>query len=108
MIKPPLAAWSLTTRPKKEGGLRILNLQTQNGALLLKNLHKFYNKIDYPWVNLIWDNYYRNGKLPDHRAKGSFWWRALLKLLDKYKGIAMVQVQDGSYVFMWKACGTSK
>jgi hypothetical protein len=39
--KPPLVAWSLATRPKKEGGLGILNLQTQNDALLLKNLHKF-------------------------------------------------------------------
>jgi hypothetical protein len=48
------------------------------------------------------ENYYINGKLPDHRAKGSFWWRALLKLLDKFKGITMVQVQDGSSVLMWQ------
>jgi hypothetical protein len=26
--KPPLAAWQLTTRPKKEGELGILNLET--------------------------------------------------------------------------------
>jgi hypothetical protein len=48
------------------------------------------------------ENYYINGKLPDHRANGSFWWRALLKLLDKFKGITMVQVQDGSSVLMWQ------
>jgi hypothetical protein len=34
--KPPLTAWKLATRPKKEGGLGILNLETQNDTLLLK------------------------------------------------------------------------
>jgi hypothetical protein len=51
--KKTLAAWHLATRPKKEGGLGIINLRTQNDALLLKNLHKFFNRLDYPWVNLI-------------------------------------------------------
>jgi hypothetical protein len=32
--------------PKAEGGLGVLNLKTQNEALLLKNLHKFYKKMD--------------------------------------------------------------
>jgi hypothetical protein len=57
--------------------------------------------MDYPWVNLIWENYYNNGKLPDHRAKGSFWWRSILKLLTKFKGIAMVQAKQGSTVSLW-------
>jgi hypothetical protein len=46
--KPPMAAWSLATRPKKMGGLGIINLQTQNDALLLKNLHKLFNRVDTP------------------------------------------------------------
>jgi hypothetical protein len=70
--RPPLAAWSLATRPKKEGGLGIVNLHTQNDALLLKSIHKFFNRQDYPWVHLIWNNYYIEGKLPDHRPRGSF------------------------------------
>jgi hypothetical protein len=68
--KPPLAAWKLATRPNKEGGMGILNLETQNDALLLKNLHKFFNKADLPWVQLIWANYYKNDKLPNHRPRG--------------------------------------
>jgi hypothetical protein len=40
--------------PKAEGGLGVLKLQTQNEALLLKNLHKFFNRLDIPWVLLIW------------------------------------------------------
>jgi hypothetical protein len=46
--KPPLAAWQLATRPKKEGGLGILKLQTQNDDLLLKNLHKIFNRKNCP------------------------------------------------------------
>jgi hypothetical protein len=30
----------------------------------MKYLHKFYNKDDLPWVQLIWSKYYENGKLP--------------------------------------------
>jgi hypothetical protein len=33
--------------------LGILNLETQNDALLLKNLHKFFNRADHTWVKLI-------------------------------------------------------
>jgi hypothetical protein len=97
---PLLAAWSLATRPKK-GGLGIVNLQTQNEALLLKNLHKFFNRANCPWVTLIWDNYYNSGQLHDNRPKGSFWSRSVLKLLDKFKGIAAVQLGDGSTVSLW-------
>jgi hypothetical protein len=100
--KPPLAAWKLATRPKREGGLGIINLKTQNEALLMKHLHKFINRIDCPWVNLVWNNYYYNGSLPDHRPKGSFRWRSLLKLLTKFKGTAISQMNQGSSVLMWQ------
>jgi hypothetical protein len=33
------------TRPKEDGGLGILDLKTQNDALLLKYLHKFFNRL---------------------------------------------------------------
>ena len=46
--------------PKDEGGLDVLNLRTQNDALLLKNLHKFFNIMDAPWVHLVWEKYYSN------------------------------------------------
>jgi hypothetical protein len=98
--KPPLVAWNLATKPKK-GGMGIINLKTHKYALLMKNLRKFFNKLDCPWVSLIWENYYRNGKLPNQRPRGSFWWRAVLKLLNKYKGISMVQIQNGATVSLW-------
>jgi hypothetical protein len=54
----PLVAWKKCTRPKRKGGLGMINLKSQNLALLMKHLDKFYNRKDTPWVNLIWDTYY--------------------------------------------------
>jgi hypothetical protein len=54
-----LAAWDMVCKPKNKGGLGVLNLKIQNHGLLLKYLHKFYNKADTPWVHLIWNTYYR-------------------------------------------------
>ena len=45
-----LAVWDMVCKPKNIGGLGVLNLHIQNEALLLKFLHKFYNKMDIPRV----------------------------------------------------------
>jgi hypothetical protein len=50
----------------------VINLRLQNEILLLKNLHKFYNREDLPWIKLIWATYYRGDKLPYKANKGSF------------------------------------
>uniref|UniRef100_A0A0A9GKK0 Reverse transcriptase domain-containing protein n=1 Tax=Arundo donax TaxID=35708 RepID=A0A0A9GKK0_ARUDO len=54
----PLVAWKKVYRPKSKGGLGVVDLKSQNEALLVKHLHKFYNKMDLPWVNLIWNTHY--------------------------------------------------
>lgn len=43
-----LASWDMVCKPKKNGGLGVINLKIQNKALLMKFLHKFYNKKDIP------------------------------------------------------------
>jgi hypothetical protein len=106
--KPPLATWKLAIRPKRNGGLGILDLATQNDALLLKNLHKLYNRWDIPWVQLVWNNYYQNGSLPDSRLKGSYWWKAHLKLITKFKGISLVQLKNGSSASLWEDMWNNK
>ena len=45
-----LVAWEIVQKPKEKGGLGLINLRLQNDALLLKHLHKFYNRMDVPWV----------------------------------------------------------
>jgi hypothetical protein len=49
----PKAAWEMVCKTKEEGGRGVINLQLQNQALLMKNLDKFFNKKDIPWVHLI-------------------------------------------------------
>lgn len=56
----PKAAWEMVCRSKQGGGLGIINLEIQNQALLMKNLDKFFNKRDIPWVNLVWEKHYNN------------------------------------------------
>lgn len=73
----------------------VIDIKTQNEALLMKNVHKFFNKEDIPWVSLIWEKYYDSGRLPGEVKKGSIWWRDVLKLLDKYKGMAKVEINSG-------------
>jgi hypothetical protein len=100
--KPSKAAWPMVCLPKKQGGLGVLDLSLHNDAMLLKFMHKFFNKIDIPWVQLIWENYYANGKLPGQNKRGSFWWRDIVKLLDKFKRMAFVSVGDGSTILFWE------
>jgi hypothetical protein len=88
-------------KSKLKGGLGIINLRLQNEVLLMKNLHKFYNKDEMPWVQLIWSNYYRNGQVLGQVKKGSFWWKDNLKLLNCFKGIAQVIVGKGDTVLFW-------
>jgi hypothetical protein len=35
-------------------------LEIQNHALLLKFLHKFYQKQVIPWVQLVWEKHYQD------------------------------------------------
>ncbi|CAO2201894.1 unnamed protein product [Urochloa humidicola] len=97
-----LVAWTKTTRPKNKGGLGIIDLRSQNEALLLKHLDKFYNKKDIPWINLIWNSYYSRGQIPHATAdRGSFWWKDILHLCDKFRGIAACTVGNGTTVLFW-------
>jgi hypothetical protein len=88
--------------PKKKEGLGILDLKIQNEGLLLKYLHKFYNKTDTPWVHLLWNSYY-TGKIPHAMDPcGSFWWRDVFKLVPIFRGISVCNVGDGSSTLFWK------
>ena len=59
----------MVCKPKDEDGLGIINLKTQNKAHLVQHLHKFFNKEDIPWVQLVLGKHYRNGMLPGNTQK---------------------------------------
>jgi hypothetical protein len=50
--------------PKHKGALGLKNLRLMNEAFLVKHLHKFYNKEDVPWVQLIWHTHFALGQIP--------------------------------------------
>jgi len=69
------------------GGLGVINLSLQNDALLIKQLDKFYRKENIQWIKLIWQKYYVDIVPHLAREKGSFWWKDILRLHVKYRGI---------------------
>ena len=96
-----LVAWEVVMQPKEKGGLGVLNLRLQNDALLLKHLFKFYNKVDTPWVHLVWSKYYTTKVPHASREFGSFWWKDVLRLSIIFRGIAKCEIGDGSTVYFW-------
>jgi hypothetical protein len=97
-----LAAWSLVCRPKNRGGLGIINFEVQNTALFLKQLHKFYCKMDLPWVKLVWSLYSPNASSHAQTRRGSFWWRDVFSLIDIYMRITLCKIGGGGTVLFWK------
>ena len=104
-----LAAWEPTCRPKDEGGLGIIDIKTQNKALLLKFLDKFYNHADIPWVKLTWDKLYHNNNTPPHARchVGSFWWKDVLKLHVDFRSLARCNPKLGNSVKFWGILGVT-
>jgi hypothetical protein len=97
-----LASWEMIYMPKDQGGLGVLDLRIQNKALLLKNLHQFYNRQDIPWVNLVWQAYYNNGQLPSNNAnKGSFWWKDCPSLDHLYKENTTIDINNRKTCHLW-------
>jgi hypothetical protein len=96
-----LVAWPVVQQPKEKSGLGVLNLMFPNDALLLKQLSKFYNQEDIPWVKIIWHKYY-NGKVPHAtRETGSFWWKDILRLKTLFRTFTKCQIGNGSTICFW-------
>lgn len=96
-----LVAWPLVQRPKKHGGLGVKNLLVHNDALLLKQLHKFYSKLDIPWVQQLWFKYYE-GRVPHAQKEvGSFWWKEIFRLYPLYNDITSCRLGNGRSVSFW-------
>lgn len=71
--RPALVAWTTICRAKNQSALGVMDIFTKNKALVRKNLHKFYNRHEVPWVKLIWETYYQGNHLPGDELVGSFW-----------------------------------
>ena len=99
--KQALAAWDMLCKPKMYGGVGIVNFRKKNEALLLKMLDKFYNKVNVPWVQLIWYSHYQ-GKVPHAEEPcGSFWWKDVMKLVNQYREVSVVRPGRGDSFLFW-------
>jgi hypothetical protein len=97
-----LASWEMICRPKEQGGLGVLDLRIQNKALLIKNLHNFFNQQDIPWVKLLWKGHYNNEHLPHIGSpKGSFWWRDCLSFMQDYRDLTTISINNGKSCSLW-------
>ncbi|XP_073355017.1 uncharacterized protein [Aegilops tauschii subsp. strangulata] len=97
-----LASWELVCRPKCKGGLGVIDIKTENVALLLKHLFKFYNHHDVPWVTMVWDTYYTDRVPHAMDPVGSFWWRDVMQISDIFRGITKVTLGNRSSSLFWK------
>jgi hypothetical protein len=97
-----LVSWDKVCLPKKAGGLGVLDLRKQNKALQIKNLYKFYNNQDIPWVKLIWQAYYQYGAVPiTSTSRGSFWWRDCIALIPEFKQFTTCAPGNGKSIMLW-------
>jgi hypothetical protein len=98
-----LVSWRKACLAKDQGGLGIIDLRTQNTALLLKFLDKFYNHANLPWVHLTWQCFYRRLKVPHVcNPVGSFWWRDVMSLSDNYLMIASCKAHSVLTCTFWE------
>lgn len=95
-----LIAWDVVCKPKVKGGLGVINLMVQNQALLIKYMDKIYNKMDLPWVRLIWSSNYMN--CVPHLVRVSFWWRHICKLMVIFRGISTCSLGNGATCSCWE------
>lgn len=77
-----------------------MDLALHNKALLMKNVHKFFNKENLPWDNMIQNHYYTI-ELPGEKMVGSSWWKAYHKLLPDFKRLSSCKASSGEIIKLW-------
>lgn len=64
-----LVNWELAQKPKKEGGLGVRDLATQNACLVLKLLHRLHHPADSAWA--AWARQHTNLVTMDGKGDGN-------------------------------------
>lgn len=79
------------------------DIKAQNKALLMKFLHKFYNKVDLPWVHLTWKCFFYKRAAPPcaQSSVGSFWWRDILIFHSYFKKLDAGTAHRGVNIMFW-------
>jgi hypothetical protein len=57
------------------------------------------NRLDIPWIKIVWENHYTGETVSSEKKIGSFWWRDILRSLNTYKRLS--RVADDRSVQLW-------
>jgi hypothetical protein len=68
---------------------------------MMKQLHKFYNNVDLPWVKLIRNSYYYKEVPHAVTVCGSFWWRSIMKMFELYRQVTHCKIGSGETILFW-------
>jgi hypothetical protein len=94
------------TKNKRRTG--VINLNLLNDTVFLEKPHKFFNKVDSPWAQLLWSQFYSNGKVSGTIRKGGFWWsRSIVKLIHTKVSHKLIWGQE-TQSFYGLTCGMVK
>jgi hypothetical protein len=91
----------MVCKPKDNGGLGIMNFQKKNEALPMKHLDKFYNKVETPWVQLVWNSYYASSVPHGERPCGFFWWLDIMQFASKFRDVSSIKPGLGDSFAFW-------
>ena len=97
-----LAAWETACKPKTKGGLGIIDTKSQNEALLMKFLDRFFNSADAMGdFNLDQILLQHTDSTTSQKSCRVFWWKEILKVFDKYQELAICTPNKGNIVLFW-------
>ncbi len=97
-------SWGVVCRGRKEGGLGILNLESQNFALFAKWWWRYLSPSSHLWGPIIEGIYYnRRRPLREGASFKSFsqWWRSVLGTKDAFKCGICYTIGDGNKTCFW-------
>jgi hypothetical protein len=94
-----LGKWSILCEPKDQGGLRILDLNTKNIALLSKWIYKLLTS-DGMWQQVLRNKYLGSKPLAQVESKigDSHFWSYLMSVKHDFLHFGAFLVKDGSQV----------
>jgi hypothetical protein len=95
-FKYHMIKWPAVCRPKKFGGLGIVNTQVFNVCLMTKWIWKLYNHKNCLWVRLLTAKYMRDEDFFKSKGtQGSQFWKSLHKVKHMFKWGAVHKVGNG-------------
>ncbi|WVZ69750.1 hypothetical protein U9M48_018486 [Paspalum notatum var. saurae] len=98
-----LVRWEIVRMPKNQGGLGILDLDTQNKCLLGKWLFKLANENGL-WQRLLRNKYLRNETLTQVEKKpgDSQFWSGLMEIKDQFLNLGSFILKNGTQIRSWE------